>query len=114
LTDQQRRAIDFTIQGMDDTQIAHILGINRSTLWRWKTHDPDYRIALTNARDQIRSIAVDRYQNLLLRSTDVLGQFLDDPRENNRFRAAHILLTMVGHFKPLPDSPTPLLEPKQG
>jgi DNA-binding CsgD family transcriptional regulator len=123
LDDTQRRAIDLTVQGLDDSQIARILAINRSTLWRWKTHDRNYRIALADARKQAFAGASDRYQHLLLRATDVLGKFLEDPMDNNRFRAAHALLMMAGNFRPQSDDPSPqpesdflepLMEPKRG
>jgi hypothetical protein len=77
------------------------------TLWRWKTLDPNYRTALADARKQAFAGAADRYQHLLLRATDVLGKFLEDPMDNNRFRAAHALLMMAGNFRPQSDDPAP-------
>jgi len=53
------RAIELTIQGLSDTQIAERLMINRRTLWRWKTHDEDYRWALAEARTQAYSTVAD-------------------------------------------------------
>jgi hypothetical protein len=39
----QIRAIDLIVQGMDDSDVARHLGLHRSTLWRWKTFNEDYR-----------------------------------------------------------------------
>jgi hypothetical protein len=85
--------------------MAEILGISRKTLWRWKTLDDNYRKALDEARRQAHAIAGDRVQVLLLKATAVLDQHLDDPRMDNQFKAAHVLLTMAGTFKPLPPPP---------
>lgn len=43
LDEVQFRAIELTVQGLGDVQIAEMLSINRRTLWRWKTLDEDYR-----------------------------------------------------------------------
>ncbi len=83
-----------------------------------------YRRVLANARIQLYSAATDRYQILLGRATSILAKFLDDPAEQNRFRAALALLNMAGCFRPLspkyfppappPDDSQPLLPPKVG
>ncbi len=100
LTDIQFRAIELTVQGFGDAQIAENLSINRKTLWRWKTFDDDYRSALHDARSQVFSGVTDRYRTLLLRATSVLAKFLDDDDEEKRFRSAYALLMMAGCFKP--------------
>jgi hypothetical protein len=105
LTDMQYRAIQLTVLGNSDVKIAEMLGVNRCTLWRWKTLDDRYRKALDEARRQAHAIAADRVQVLLLKAVAVLDQHLDDPRMENQFRAAHVLLTMAGAFKPLPPPP---------
>jgi hypothetical protein len=124
LTERQLRAIELTMQGHHDIQIAQMLNIDRKTLWRWKTLDDDYRRVLANARIQLYSAATDRYQILLGRATSILAKFLEDPAEQNRFRAALALLNMAGCFRPLspnyfppsppPEDSPPLLPPKVG
>jgi hypothetical protein len=125
LSDLQFRAIELTVQGLSDTQIAQMLSIDRKTLWRWKSFDEEYRRALTDAREQIHAAVSDRYRTLLMRATSVMAKFLEDPVENNRFRASHALLMMAGCFKPLPPMalttseplsfpPPPELPPKVG
>jgi hypothetical protein len=110
VTDIQFRAIDLIIQGLKDTQIAHALGINRKTLWQWKTHDDNYRKALTEARTNLHGSTSDRCQNIAQKATAVLAEFLDEDVEaNNRLRAAQILLSAASRFKPVPEKrqPTP-------
>jgi hypothetical protein len=124
LTDIQFRAIELTIEGYSDVHIADMLSINRRTLWKWKTLNEDYRLALADARVQVHATVADRYRRLLLRATSVMAKFLEDPAENNRFRASYALLMMAGCFKPLPPMlpaqgqtltfPPPELPPKVG
>ena len=126
LSEVQLRAIELTVQGFNDTNIADQLSLNRKTLWRWKTFNEDYRQALTSARTQLNGSAADRCQNLLFRATAVLAKFLDDSSDKNRLRAAQILLQTAGRFRPTPerqpatkpgtdfDWPPPELEPKVG
>jgi DNA-binding CsgD family transcriptional regulator len=112
LTDIQFRAIEFTIQGLHDTQIAQTLGINRKTLWKWKTNDDDYRQALTIARAQLHAATADRCQNIAQKAAAVLAKFLDDTADNNRLRAAQILLTVASRFKPTPPAQRPPADPQ--
>jgi hypothetical protein len=117
LTERQLRSIELTMQGHSDSQIAQRLQINRKTLWRWKTLDPDYRRILANARIQLYAAATDRYQVLLARATSILAKFLEDPGDQRSFPAALAILNMAGCFKPLPpryfppDPPPALPEP---
>jgi hypothetical protein len=102
LTDIQVRAIELTVQGHPDTQIAQILSINRKTLWKWKNLNEEYKIALNTARTQAHAGVVDRYRTLLMRAVGVIAKVLEDPIEDKRYRAALALLNMAGSFRPLP------------
>ncbi|HEY1921775.1 MAG TPA: helix-turn-helix domain-containing protein [Tepidisphaeraceae bacterium] len=129
ITDIQFRAIELAIQGHRDTQIAQMLGLDRKTIWNWKTHDENYRDALTRARTHLHSTTVDRCQNIAQQATLVLADFLsEDNVPNIRLRAAQILLSTASRIKPekvkLPsppqqqqeedDFPPPFLPPKVG
>jgi hypothetical protein len=107
LTDLQLRAIEFTVQGHSDSQIAEMLSIDRKTLWRWKTLNDEYRYVLASARSQVHAAAGDRCQNLLFRATAVLARFLEDPADKNRMRAAQILLQTAGRIRPVPQKQPP-------
>jgi hypothetical protein len=113
LDEIQLRAVELTVEGFTDVQIATMLSINRRTLWRWKTHDEHYRRALADVRSQLHSAVSDQFRALLLRALTVLSEFLEDPSSNNRFRAAHALLTMASCFKsPPPMLPAPVAPPR--
>ena len=99
LSDVQLRAIELTVQGLSDVKVALMLSIERRTLWRWRTKDPNYRRVLEEARRQISTAATDQYQNLLHRATVELANFLRDESDDRRFRAATAILNMAGCFK---------------
>jgi len=126
LSDIQFRAIELTIQGMRDTQIAQSLSVDRKTLWRWKTHDEDYQQALTSARIYLHGTTADRCQTIAQKAAGVLAKFLDNTDDKIRLQAAHILLSVASRFKPVTprirpqasvpedDWPPPILGPKMG
>ena len=125
LTELQLRAIELTMQGHSD--LAYRPG---TSIWTAKLSGDgkpsidDYRRVLANARIQLYAAATDRYQVLLGRATSILAKFLEDPAEQNRFRAALAFLNMAGCFRPLSPNffpptpplanPPPLLPPKMG
>jgi DNA-binding XRE family transcriptional regulator len=104
LTDVQFRAIELTIQGQRDIQIAQTLGLNRKTIWRWKTENENYRQALTLAREYLHSTTTDRCQTIAQKATIVLAGFLEPGIESkDRMKAAQILLNVATRFKPVPE-----------
>ncbi len=66
IPDIQTRAIELTIQGHNDSQVAQLLRINRRTLWTWKNQNPTYQQALSSARTHAHAGIIDRYRNLFL------------------------------------------------
>jgi transposase-like protein len=123
LDDRQIQAIELTVGGLSETQVAQQLGINRRTLWRWRTYNADYRAALLDARMHAFSTIGDAYQGILHRAAKVMAELLDDPQPANRYRAAQTLITMSGSFRPRvtkqlmefkPKMPEPDLPEKMG
>jgi hypothetical protein len=100
LDSTQIRAIELIFQGLRDAEIAKILKIGRTTLWRWKTQSFDFCHCLNDARDQLHVAALDAYQHNLLRATHVLGDCMDDKVKRNRLRAAQIVLQVAGSMRP--------------
>jgi hypothetical protein len=119
LSNTQCRAIVLALDGLRWSQIARTLGLSRKTLWRWKTQNSDFQLALADARADRHDFALERCQTLASRATFVLAKFLDDSVEDKtRLRAAQLLLQAAARFKPpatrrpLPDYPTdPILTP---
>jgi Homeodomain-like domain-containing protein len=119
LSNTQCRAIVLALDGMRWSNIARTLGLSRKTLWRWKTQNSDFQLALADARADRHDFAVERCQNFASRAAFVLAKFLDDSSDDKiRMRAAQLLLQASARFKPpatrrpLPDYPTdPILTP---
>jgi hypothetical protein len=99
VNDLQMHAIELTIRGYRDSEIAESLLIDRKTLWRCKTQDAAYRRTLANTRAEVHANANDRYQPLLQRAVAVMEKMLDNPDPSKQFRAAHVILTMSNSFR---------------
>jgi hypothetical protein len=100
LDDLQVQAIQLTVNGHSDAEISRMIQVDRKTLWRWKTHDEDYRRVLSICRAQRFAESSDRYQYLLQGATAVLAKSLAQESEQSRLRAATAILNMAGAFKP--------------
>lgn len=72
LSDAQAKAIRFTLEGKADRVISAALDVSRTTLWRWKTHDPNFRTVLANARKQLQESFADRIRNDLIETAKSL------------------------------------------
>ena len=72
LTDVQCRAIELLLRGMRTGAIAESLRINRKTLWHWKTQNPDFAKALSDARAFRFFAATDRCRDIAYRAAAVL------------------------------------------
>jgi hypothetical protein len=100
LSSIQLRAIELSVEGFSNVQIAKELDITPKTLWRWKSFNENFRQVLDETRSQRYAAATDRYQSLLISSTSVLARFLGGEDKQDQFRAAALLLNMAGCFKP--------------
>ena len=78
LSDKQQKAIAMLISGKSYTQIAKRLEIDRSTLWRWRNRDSDFRRNLENAREEAYRDADSRLRELVPRALEVLESQLAD------------------------------------
>jgi hypothetical protein len=112
LSPLQFEAIELATRGTNETRIAQILGIDRKTLWNWKTYNDDYRAALAEASATIHANVINNYQAALMKATDVLAEYLDDSVHDTRIRVAQILLRAAAALKPPARRPArPVLKP---
>jgi transposase-like protein len=112
LSNAQIRAIQLALDGHRWTQIAQTLGINPSTLWRWKTQNPDFRNAFADANVARQLVAVHRTNTIAEQATSALAEIVHDRAHKDRVRAAQILLNHSLRLSP--PSPTPPLAPDTG
>ena len=76
LSDPQVRAIDLLLLGRGVQEIADEVGVDRSTLWRWR-QIPAFQAELNRRREALWSGYTDRIRSLLKMSLEVLEMALD-------------------------------------
>ncbi len=96
----QMQAIEHSLRGVRDSRIAEILGIDRKTLWNWKTFNEDYRRALAEGSAAIHAALIEQIQSAAAKAADALDDLLDDSNEQIRLSAAQTLLRSAAAFKP--------------
>jgi transcriptional regulator with XRE-family HTH domain len=93
LTRQQLRAVDLLAVGARDGDVADELGVDRSTVWRWRTGSAAVKVELNRRREELWHVARDRLRALLPDALEILAQELEGPR---RLRAAEAILRFGG------------------
>jgi transposase-like protein len=101
LSDKQRAAIELLILGQRMSCIAGAVGIDPSTLYRWR-QDEAFRTELDRCRRELWSGAAERLRALVHPSLDVMEQHLRDRYDRNRFRAASSVLRLADLRKCVP------------
>jgi hypothetical protein len=98
LAPAQMRALELYAQGANDTEVASTLGIERSTAWRWRTTDPQFRRELRRAHAEATKVAAARLEGLVEKALDVLASALtdNDAPLALRLRAAEAVLDRTG------------------
>lgn len=95
LTEKHRIAIDMSLAGEDDYAICFRLKIDRSTLYRWRHHNPLF-IAETNRRHQeVWSDFAAELRLSVAKAVRALNHQVDDPNAVNQHRAARTLIQLV-------------------
>ncbi len=81
LTNQQEAAILELLRGQHtDREIADLVGVDRITLYKWKTRDPWFITELNRRRDQLWQYELDRLRSLGRAALDFLAQeFVEHP-----------------------------------
>jgi AcrR family transcriptional regulator len=92
LSTKQRTAVELLLRGLGDAQIAAQLGIDRGTVYRWRTRHDAFIDELERQRQVLWQQATQRLQAMFQPALDILQNQLtgDDPRL--ALRAAALLL----------------------
>lgn len=85
LSESQRRAAVLLASGKRGTDIIEDLGIDSSTLSRWK-RDPEFVAMVDGLLNQMCEEAIFKIRGLITKAVDRLEQILDDPQVNPRDR----------------------------
>jgi transposase-like protein len=95
LTARQRAAMELILCGQTDSAIAAKLGINRRTLYRWRTKNTQFAAELRQRHAQVWDGANDRLRRMLRPAIRVLSQDLKNPDAIDRHRAACSILRLT-------------------
>jgi hypothetical protein len=71
-------AVDLLAGGHPDGEVAAEVGVDRTTLWRWRTSDPAFRAELARRREELWRSSTDRLRALIPRALGVVEQAIDD------------------------------------
>jgi hypothetical protein len=94
LTERQHSAVELLLRGLSDAQIAAQLGVDRGTVYRWRTSSL-FQKELERQRKFLYEQSATRLQSMIQPALDILNRQLtgDDPK--TALRAAAILLRVA-------------------
>jgi hypothetical protein len=95
LSPQQQTALLLLLTGKPDGAVAATLGLHRSTIVRWRLHNPAFRTQLQQRREEIYQAASDRLRTLLMKSLMILNKALHDRHPDKRVDAARHILRLI-------------------
>ena len=94
LTVKQQNTIDLLLQGGTHQEAADAVGVVRTTVSKWASHDPYFQAELNRRRAEIWGASVDRLRSLLLRALVALEFELEQGKQ--RGRVALEIVRLVG------------------
>lgn len=91
----QENAVDALVTGKTDAETAALVGVDRTTITRWRLYSPTFQAALNVRRAEVWSTGLLRIQGLIPKALDVLAEELGKADSPNRLKAAIELLRLV-------------------
>ena len=91
LTPRQLAALPYLVAAPTLAQGARLARIGRTTLYRWMSDDL-FRSRFKELRSEAEELAQTELQGLLLKSTLVLAELMEDPSPHIRLRAAQAMM----------------------
>ena len=88
LSVQQLNAIDLIVTGYSDREVAEKVGVNRSTVTRWRNYHPAFIAELNIQREALWGSAKVRIRSLLPEAVDPVAEAIIDKGDSNRVRYA--------------------------
>lgn len=101
LTERQRTAMGLLLLGTSLGAVARTLGIDPSTLYRWR-HDETFSAELDLRRRELWDGAAERLRALVHPAIDVLEEEVHDEYDRSRIRAAGMILRLADLRKCVP------------
>ena len=91
LSTAQSRAIELLLQGFSDVDVARQVGVDRTTIFRWRRKQA-FRKDLARQRKLLLRQSIKRLQSLLEPAIDILHRQISGTDDKTALRAASILL----------------------
>jgi hypothetical protein len=74
LSIEQQNAIDLLILGTSDKEVAEAMGVNRTTIWEWRTAHPIFMATLERRRAEVWRQPQERLRSLMSKAVENIGQ----------------------------------------
>jgi hypothetical protein len=94
LTVVQENAIDALLLGQTDGDVAATVGVNRSTVWEWRTQHPLFMATLEQRRADLWRAPQEKLRSLAMKAIENLATAID----NGNLRASLELLKCIGLY----------------
>jgi hypothetical protein len=90
----QENAIDLLILGKSDREVADTVGVNRTTIWEWRTAHPLVMATLERRRAEVWRQPQERLRSLLAKAVENLAAAV----EGGDLKASIEVLKAVGMY----------------
>lgn len=94
LNEKQRAAIELIASGKSYTGAAKLLGVDRSTVFRWR-QDAEFQQRLQERVSELWASANYRLKSMVEPSLEVLAEHLEDRYDRARWHAANLVLRLT-------------------
>src|SRR5262245_37800326 len=78
LTLPQQNAVDLLTVGKTDKEAAELLGLDRTTVAKWRLYDPVFQAQLNARRAEVWAAGLDRLRSLIPKALDALAAELEN------------------------------------
>jgi transposase-like protein len=95
LDEKQERALEMITLGERDVDIAATLGINRTTIYRWRKYDMQFMRALEERQALMREMAQNGLLELTEGALEAVREALKDKDNRVRLQAARLVLDLL-------------------
>ncbi len=92
---QQLNAIDLLVTGSSDKEVSEKVGVDRSTVTRWRNYHPAFIAELNAQREAVWGMAKEKLRSLMPEVVDVVAEAIRDKENPDRVKLALELLKAV-------------------
>jgi hypothetical protein len=105
LSAKKRLAIQLLVFGHSDQDVADKIGVNRTTINRWRLYHPTFQTELNRQRQSLWLNQADRLRSMISAALNILQSHLASQSERASFRAAVSIIRLAARLSH-PSGPT--------